>query len=142
MSVSRIRALLEGHLSAVVVGLEYPLGDILVAWENTPTDRPSLTNVMLVPNLMPAESDSISLQQTDVIYQGIFQITAMIPAGHGTRAPEKLADDIAAAFPATLMLRDASGFAVGVSGPASVFNGLATDTGYNIPISVTYRALT
>lgn len=142
MSNSKIRRLLEKRLETMTAGVTNKLGAPRIAWENIKFDRADLSSPYLSPYLLPATNDSISLQGNDITYAGVFQITVTSAANAGVQAAEELADTIAAWFPNNLMLADSSGFRVFISNPTDVSTGINDETGYNIPISVYYRANT
>lgn len=139
MSKSLIRKLLEKRLEDNIGSISTPLGPLTIIWENVESER-DISKPFIIPFIVPAENDSLSLQQTDTWFSGLFQITLVIPANSGSQWPDNVADAIAALFPNNLRMIDTSGFVVTVGSPPTVYSGISDETGYNIPISVTYRA--
>jgi len=127
-----IQQAMEAALNDFAASGGYP-----VAWENTKF-QPDPDVVYLVPYFMPNVTDSIDLQQKTRIYQGIFQVMVVWPAGMGTIGAKAVAEAIAEAFPngwETL----AGSVRVYTDRPAQVSAGLSDDVSYNVPVSIYYR---
>lgn len=130
MSNVVIQQALEARLQEFAAARSIP-----VFWENEITQQPDPESAYLIPYFIPNVTDSIDLQQRTKVYQGIFQITVVWPAGMGTIGAKQLAEDVADHFP--------NGWDAGVvftDRPTTVAGGLLEDVSYNVPVSVYYRA--
>lgn len=102
------------------------------------------------PSFMPATTWTASLQNKGRIYRGIYQVMIIAPTGTGSQQVRDRASQIVSSFEA-LMLPDGeamvSGVKVGTEGheayltsPGTIGAGFNSDYGYNIPITLNYRA--
>nr|DAZ70742.1 MAG TPA: tail completion protein [Caudoviricetes sp.] len=130
-------------LSSVVSGYGWR-----VAWDNQHFEPKAETYVK--PSFMPATTWTASLQNKGRIYRGIYQVLIIAPSGEGSQDARARAEEIVAAFEAVALpdgeamvsgLRvNADGDEVYLTGPGTIGAGFNTDYGYNIPITLNYRA--
>ncbi len=136
MSHKRVRQLLESRLATWAAARSPAL---LIAWENQPFTPPAGTYLRAF--LLPAQTDSQTLDGVHRLYTGVFQVSVIAPDSTGPGATEGIADEIAALFPNNLRLTIASpAFVVQLVSPMSQTQGIQTPDRYTVPVSAQYRA--
>lgn len=88
---------------------------------------------------LPAGTNTQTLEGTDRIYTGVFQITVVSPAGNGTGDAEGLVEDIDELFPTFLQISDGD-FGVMVLAPIEPGPPIVDDTTLSVSASFQYRA--
>jgi hypothetical protein len=88
---------------------------------------------------LPAGTDTQTLEGTDRVYTGVFQISIVSPAGNGTGDAEGLVDDLDELFPAFLRLKQGE-FEVMVLTPVEPGPAIVDDTTLTVSASFQYRA--
>lgn len=89
--------------------------------------------------VMPAGTDTATLQGGDRIYTGVFQVSVVAPPGNGTGVMEGLVDELGDLFPAYLRLQR-DDFEVMVLTPVEQGPVIVLDSTVTIPASFQYRA--
>jgi hypothetical protein len=88
---------------------------------------------------LPAGTDTQTLEGTDRVYTGVFQISVVAPAGSGTGDAEGLVDDLDDLFPTFLRLQQGD-FEVMVLTPVEPGPAIVDDTTLTVSASFQYRA--
>jgi len=88
---------------------------------------------------LPAGTDTQTLEGTDRVYTGVFQISIVSPAGNGTGDAEGLVDDLDDLFP-TFMRLQQDDFEVMVLTPVEPGPAIIDDTTLTVSASFQYRA--
>jgi hypothetical protein len=88
---------------------------------------------------LPAGTDTQTLEGTDRVYTGVFQISVVAPAGNGTGDVEGLVDDLDDLFPTFLRLQQGD-FEVMVLTPVEPGPAIVDDTTLTVSASFQYRA--
>ncbi|WP_447650993.1 phage tail terminator-like protein [Pseudomonas abietaniphila] len=88
---------------------------------------------------LPAGTDTQTLEGTDRVYTGVFQISVVAPAGSGTGDAEGLVDDLDDLFPNFLRLQQGD-FEVMVLTPVEPGPAIVDDTTLTVSASFQYRA--
>jgi hypothetical protein len=88
---------------------------------------------------LPAGTNTQTLEGTDRIYTGVFQISIVSPAGNGTGDAEGLVDDLDELFPTFLRLKQGD-FEVMVLTPVEPGPAIVDDTTLTVSASFQYRA--
>jgi len=135
MSHKKARAAYEGRLKAWAAAHSPVLS---VAYENAPF-TPVAGETYLRANLLPAATDSATLDGAHRAYIGVFQVLVVAPLNTGPGAAETIADELAAHFVNNARLT-VSGLAVQQFSPAAVALAIQTDAAYIVPVSWRYRA--
>jgi hypothetical protein len=89
--------------------------------------------------LMPAGTDTETLQGDDRVYTGVFQVSVVAPAGNGTGDAEGLVNALDELFPAFLRLKQGD-VEVLVLTPVEQGPLIIGDAFQTIPASFQYRA--
>lgn len=108
-----------------------------VAWENVPFTPPAGAYVSV--NIIPAPTQSNTLDRVHRVYTGIFQVNLHMPAGTGPAAAETLAASLAAAFPINTPIV-VSGLRINLLTPMSDAAAIQDAGRYVVPVSCQYRA--
>lgn len=124
--------------TATLVGLP-------VAW---PNEKFTGTRPFLKVDVLPATTWTASLQNEGRIWRGIYQVTIMTEPGSGYTKHQKTAQRIVDAFEVVALPdgeRRVSGLKAGsgevyLADVGAIAAGYNTADGYNIPISLNYRA--
>ena len=135
MSTKLIRSLYEQRLAAWAAARSLP-----VAWQNV-SFTPPASGIYLRAFLLPATTDVPDLAGEYPIYRGVFQISIVAPSGQGSGAAEQLVEDVAAEFPADLLLT-AGALSVMIVSPCSQGPAIHDGTSYMVPVSFTYEGRT
>lgn len=135
MSHTIIRALFETRLTNWASTRQQPLR---VAYENV-SFEPGPGETYLRCFMLPAETDSLDLEGAHTLFQGLFHVNVVSPAGVGPGEPSRIADELAELFPINLALsRD--DFTVYVRSKLTVSRGTSDTASYTVPTRLTYRA--
>lgn len=143
MTEPEIIAAIDAAAASTITGIGHD-----IAWPNVHFEPHGNTYAKI--DVIPASTWVASLQNKGRIYRGVYQIMIIIPLGHGIKQGVLDAHAISDAMDA-VMLPDGEKRVRGLpvaygegyvylSSPATVGTGFYTDTGYNIPISLNYRA--
>jgi hypothetical protein len=120
----------------------------LAAWAATRGMRIAYQGVAFEPGddetylrafLLPAGTDTQTLEGADRVYTGVFQISIVSPAGNGTGDAEELVDDLDDLFPTFLRLQQGD-FEVMVLTPVEPGPAIVDDTTLSVSASFQYRA--
>ena len=143
MTELEINKAMDVLLSVTVTGFGWR-----VAWPNCefePDDEP-----YVMVSFMPATTWTASLQNKGLIFRGVYQAMIVAKPGSGSQLLRQRAAEIAQVFESQMLpngdtgvsgLRvNAEGDEVYLTGPATIGAGFNTDYGYNVPISLNYRA--
>lgn len=135
MSQKLVRALLESRLSAWAKARTPP---IRVAYQNV-AFTPQTNETYLAAYLLPASTTSITLEATDKVFAGVFQVSIVAPSGNGPGIAEAVAAELELLFPNALRLaRDELGLIT--MSPVETGPLLIGDTTITAPTSFQYRA--
>lgn len=131
MSQSLIRAAFETRLKTWA---DAQTPAIPLAWQNVPfAPTPGrYARALLLPS--PTRCDT--LEGGHRRYQGIFQVSLVMPVGAGSRTAEVLAGDLDATFPMTF---EHDGLRICLLQPMSAAPAIADADRYVIPVSAPYR---
>ncbi|WP_273807277.1 MULTISPECIES: DUF4128 domain-containing protein [unclassified Pseudomonas] len=133
MSQKRIRQLFESRLSAWAVAEGYP-----VAYQNQDFTPPE-NGIYLRAYLLPAPTGSDTLAGDHRRYQGVFQISVVVPTGQGAGQAEDIVGELADLFPLyDRLTRDA--FTVVITTPVSQGPEVPEASTFTLPASFSYRA--
>jgi hypothetical protein len=88
---------------------------------------------------LPAGTDTQTLEGTDRVYTGVFQISVVTPAGNGTGDAEGLVDHLDDLFPTYLRLQQGD-FEVMVLTPVEPGPAIQDGTTLTVSASFQYRA--
>jgi hypothetical protein len=88
---------------------------------------------------LPAGTDTQTLEGTDRVYTGVFQISVVTPVGNGTGDAEGLVDELDDLFPAFLRLQQGD-LEVIVLTPIEPGPAIVDDTTLTVAASFQYRA--
>jgi hypothetical protein len=120
----------------------------LAAWAATRGMRIAYQGVAFEPGddetylrafTLPAGTDTQTLEGTDRVYTGVFQISVVAPAGNGTGDVEGLIDDLDELFPTFLRLQQGD-FEVMVLTPVEPGPAIVDDSTLTVSASFQYRA--
>ena len=120
----------------------------LAAWAGPRGLRIAYQGVAFEPNdnetylrtfTLPAGTDTQTLEGTDRVYTGVFQISVVTPAGNGTGDAEGLVDDLDELFSAFLRLVQGD-FEVMVLTPVEPGPAIQDGTTLTVSASFQYRA--
>lgn len=138
-----INKALDGLLNTLAARYGFP-----VAWENSafePGEQPYLK-----PSFLPATTMSPSVQLKGKVFRGVYQISLIIAIGSGTQAARRSASQIAEGMELALTPNGETGvtglvigdgtYEVYTTSPATISAGFNDGYGYNIPITLNYRA--
>lgn len=133
MSHLAVRSIYQQRLAAWAVDRQ-----MRVAYQGAAFE-PQDAETYLAAFLIPAGTDSETLQGEDRVYTGIFQISVITPAGNGTGDAEGLVNDLDELFPAFLRLQQ-GGLEVLILTPVEQGPLIVGDEFQTIPASFHYRA--
>lgn len=133
MSQSAIRAALEAPLATWAAAQNPPLP---VAWENVALDAQGRH---IRASLLPAQTLSFDLLGKHRRFQGIFQLTLVMPTNAGMRDTEALVAGIGALYPNAARFTS-GGISVLIAKPASAAPPLVDDGQLAVPVSIRYQA--
>lgn len=133
MSHQIIRRLYEQRL-AVWAGAR----DLRVAYQGVEFEPPE-NETYLRTFTLPAGTNTQTLEGTDRVYTGVFQISIVSPAGNGTGEAEGLVYELDDLFPAFLRLQQDT-FEVMVLTPLEPGPAIVDDTTLTVSASFQYRA--
>lgn len=103
--------------------------------------RPAAAQIYLRAFTLPAATNSLDLAGQHRVYQGVYQISIVGPAGSGPVAAGSLADELCSLYSLNgRYSRD--GLTVQVVTPASQGVGTQDDTTFTVPVSFEYQAHT
>lgn len=111
---------------------------IRVAYQDAPF-TPNSGETYLECFLLPATTDSQDLAGEHKLYQGVWQVTIVKPAGTGLVAAGGIEDELAALFPNNLQLTSGA-FSVFVRSPMSAAPAQVGTPYTRVPVSCQYRA--
>ncbi len=131
MSQALIREAFETALQAWADGHSF-----LVAWENAAFD-PAETYVRA--NLLPAQTLSYDLLGKHRRFQGLFQITLVMPPNEGMQPTEALIAELEALFPYATRLT-AGGVSILIARPLTAAPPIFDDGRISVPVTVRYAA--
>ena len=131
MTQARVRAALETVLETWATAQS-----MLVAWENVTFD-PGTQYVR--SNLLPAQTQSFDLLGLHRRYQGVYQVTLVMPQGVGMGATEALVASLEVSFPQHTYFVS-GGLRVLISRPMSAAGSFTGDGEVSVPVSCTYQA--
>lgn len=135
MSQKLVRALLESRLS---VWAKARTPSIRVAYQNV-AFTPQADETYLAAYLLPASTTSVTLEATDKVFAGVFQVSIVAPSGNGPGVAEAIAAELELLFPNALRLtRDDLGLIT--MSPLETGPLLIGDTTITVPTSFQYRA--
>lgn len=122
--------------------------NIPVAWDNEEFEPGQ--QAYLKPSFLPASTLSPTIQNIGQIYRGVYQVSLIAPIGSGSQAHRRTASAIAVYMLGKLLPNatdgvtgvpvGSDGHEVYVTGPATISAGFNDGYGYNIPITLNYRA--
>lgn len=135
MSQKTVRSLLESRLSAWAKA-RTPV--LRIAYQGVAFE-PQPGETYLAAFLLPAATNSITLDGSDRVYTGIFQISVVAPAGTGTGSAEGIADELDPLFPNGLRLSLGELSLITLS-PVDVAAPVMGSTTLTVPASFQYRA--
>lgn len=135
MSNKTIRNLFENRLKAWAAAR---IPAIRVAYQDAPF-TPNSGETYLECFQLPATTDSQDLAGEHKLYQGVWQVTIVKPAGTGLVAAGGIEDELAALFPNNLELTSGA-FSVFVRSPMSAAPALVGTPYTRVPVSCQYRA--
>lgn len=101
--------------------------------------KPSVDEVYLRAFLLPASTNSITLEGTDRVFIGVFQVSVVAPAGKGTGMAEGVSEELEQLFPNGLRLSKGALDLITLT-PLEVGPAIIADTTLTIPTSFQYRA--
>lgn len=136
MTMPRIRQLLEARLSTWAAARSPALQ---IAWQNHPFTPPAGTYLRAF--ILPAPTDSETMQGSHRLYTGTFQVSVIAPRDTGAGAAEAIAEEIATLFPNALRLSIASpAFALQMITPMQIAAAIDDGNRYTVPVSARYRS--
>lgn len=135
MSNKLIRSLLEARLNTWAKARN-PV--IRVAFQDVPF-TPNAGETYLESFVLPATTDSQTLEGTDKLFRGVWQVNVVKPKGTGLGSSLGIEDELAALFPNNLKLSSGS-FNLYIRSPMGSFPALADDVNSKVPVSCQYRA--
>lgn len=133
MSQKRIRQLIESRLSAWAVAEGYP-----VAYQNQDFTPPE-NGIYLRAYLLPAPTGSDTLAGDHRRYQGVFQVSVVVPTGEGAGQAEDIVGELADLFPLYDRL-SLDVFTVVITTPVSQGPEIPEASTFTLPASFSYRA--
>lgn len=134
MSNDRIRAAFESRVKAWADAQAQP---IPLAFPNTQFTPPEGRYARVF--VMPAATESRSLERTDRFYQGQFRVVLVMPAGMGAGESLTLADSLDAAFPINAPMVQA-GLSVWLTTPLSPLPAAQKSERYELTVAARYAA--
>lgn len=134
MSNKQIRALLEGRLKTAAAAYAPALP---VAYQNAAFTKPT-AGAYLRCFLLPNETDSRFLEETDRDYMGVFQVSVVAPLNGGPAVAESVVAWLEGLFPKGLLITGA--LTVRVMSVPSAAPPLFEPDAYVVPVSFTYQA--
>ena len=132
MSNLLIRAGFETRLKAWAITKSLPL-----YFENVPTDPP--TAAYAEAYLLPAPTQSDTLDDLHRRYSGIFQVSLVMPIGVGAGDAAALEAELDALFAPAVPIVQGS-LVVRVTSPMSAASAVQRPDRYVLPVSCAYRA--
>lgn len=135
MSNKLIRSLLEARLNTWAKARN-PV--IRVAFQDVPF-TPNAGETYLQCFVLPATTDSQTLDGAHRLYRGVWQVTIVKPKGNGLGAALGIEDELAALFPNDLPLTSGA-FTVYIRSPMGSGPALTDELNTRIPVSCQYRA--
>ena len=112
---------------------------IRVAFDNIQF-TPQTNETYLVSHLMPASTDSRTLEGDHKRFLGVYQITIVTPSGTATANADVIASELQATFTVYKRYTNSTGFTVVVMSPLNVANGKVQNGGWVVPCYFNYRA--
>ena len=111
-----------------------------INWENA---RASEKNVYprLEPYLMPAGTNSVTLDNDLEEVVGVYQVTVVTELGKGTATSDDLVSKIYELFPCNTEYKDDKGFTLRVSSPVTVAKGSSIGETWKVSCWFNYTAL-
>lgn len=133
MTIKRVRAALEGRLSAWATA-----NDIAVAWQAVSTERATGTRHVRA-TLLPAETGNPTFGGDHRRLIGLMQVDVVIPDGNGMGEAETLAESLCAEFARGTSI--ASGGLTTHIDRSPTLRPAQPDAGWvALPVSIEYRA--
>jgi len=132
MSQEIIRAALETRVKDWAQANNLP-----VSYQNAPFDRPAGAYVECF--LLPAPTETQSLDMRHREYLGVFQVSVHVPKGTGPKVAEQYAAALDSVF-TTFTPIVKSGLSIYITSPMGALQGIPGDTHYTLPVSCNYRA--
>jgi hypothetical protein len=108
-----------------------------IAWENVAFTPPAGRYARAF--LLPAPTESDTLERTDRLYRGVFQVSLVMPIDKGAGAAETLVASLDAAFAHTFTQGT---LRIWLLRPFSPARGLSEGDRWVMPLSAQYRAQT
>lgn len=138
MSDASIRMLYESRLQTWAETQGYP-----VAYQNTKFDpaTQAVDGLWLAAFLIPANTTSQTLDGSDEIFAGVFQISVNVKQGIGSAVVERIVGGLKALFTNNLRLTNASNFSVQIVTPISAAPSIQGASQYVVPTSFRYQAI-
>jgi hypothetical protein len=106
-----------------------------VAWENVPFTPPVGRYARAF--LLPARTQSETLNRSHRAYRGIFQVNLCMAVGSGASGAESLLSSLDAAFAQTFTQ---GGLRIFLTAPFSAAAAIQAEDRYIVPVSAQYRA--
>jgi hypothetical protein len=131
---SIVRAVLEQRLRTWNAARAEP---IALVWQNSP-ESPGET--YLASYLLPIELRSLDLEGVHRVYEGIFQINIVTPAGDGPGLAEDFLQELDALFPVNLRLVGENGVVTQIMTPMSPGTSTVEPNAYTQPVSCQVRS--
>ncbi|NNB67675.1 phage tail terminator-like protein [Pseudomonas fluorescens] len=111
---------------------------IKIVFENT-AYTPVAGEIYLRAFTIPGDTASNTLGGDHRLFNGVFQVSIIAPAGSGKTKTNPIAAELTALFP--LYVRDIkNGFVVTPMTPVDVGPGITGDSTYTVPLSFSYRS--
>lgn len=134
MSNKLVRRAIETELAAWASGEGIP-----VAWENTQFE-PEVGQTFLRAFLLPAPTESQTLEGEHRAYLGFYQVSIYVPINEGAGAAEAIVDELDSLFPNNERFPVGLTFEVQVISPVRAGPAIQSGDWYLVPASFEYRA--
>lgn len=134
MSNKLVRRAIETELATWAAGEGIP-----VAWENTQFE-PEVGQTFLRAFLLPAPTESETLEGEHRAYIGVYQISIYVPINEGAGVAETILDGLDLLFPNNERFTVGPSFQVQVISPVRAGPAIQSGDWYLVPASFEYRA--
>lgn len=128
--IDLIRQAFESRLATWAAGKGLP-----IAYENVKFTPPA-DGKYLRAYLIPARTESNTIERTDRDYEGAFQVSIVQPLSTGSATASDLADELDTLYPPTFL---EGSMRVFVTSPMSADKGDTEPNAYVLPVSCFYR---
>lgn len=129
---SIIKELFEKKLYEIATRL-----NVDIAYDNISFNPQGI--IYLKSHLLPAKTTTFDLAQTTRVFEGIYQVSIVVPVNTGLSKANSIVSDIISSFQInTELIKD--NFIVYVNSVPSAYSAIQDKTTYTIPISINYRA--